>query len=831
MSLSQFVDLVLLALPEDVRPEELQPLAPKAMWRENPYGAMCQALRECPRINWNAYMERNPDVKQAGADPCQHFIRHGLHEGRKLVSWHGLKKPTIPGAPLLSVILVNRDNAHFLRKCIDSILNQSVSDMELIIVDDGSSDESAAIINAYSAADARIKTLINENNRGLLHARKQGVKEATGSYIMFMNSSDYLAPDAFKIAIKTIVKGYDMVKFGAKAFTFLNLPTDTLAEAEAFYNGGAEREYFYSEILSSIFTKRTLSPNLWSAIYLREIVVSAFEELPDDSLGGCGDALELIAIGRHIRSMLKIEQKLVYHNCYPNLDLKTYRHKFLDGLYSTARTIKAIQTYSEKYSLRINQHELCLDLADEIVKKLLSLPSDKTTSSCFWHLVDTLGYRFISRMLLERHQDKWGQILEFARPVPVPYGKISHIGIYHPVLGHGGVEVVIQTLSQLLIRENYKITIFTEEKSENDLEFPPEVKITYITPAYNGEATLARRMEGFEKAIAKSGIDVMLHAATWRPHIGWDLLTLRQHGIPVIIAWHATFAFPLIGHFGLDLHSLEKAFRSADAVTCLSTMDEFYLRRRGINAIYIPNPVKQIPYEPRPEVPPRIAVIGRFGADEKQAGQSLQVLRTIVTYAPWVSMILIGDFYTDEQRLLYRKKIKEYGIEKNVSLTGWTDHPDYFLKQCGVLLSVSYWEAFPMGIAEAQALGLPCVIYDLDIEQAKNNPSIIKVPQGDFRAAAAAVLDLLENEAEWQKLSAIAVENAKKYSPEKFAARMRALFDNFQLSMPVRIYNCADYDALARNLAFYSKRERPAVWEKESACAKSFGSKGAFNAF
>lgn len=90
--------------------------------------------------------------------------------------------------PIISVILPTYNRANFIRNSIDSVLNQTFEDIELIIVDDGSSDDTPNIINTYK--DSRIKYIRFPNNKGVSHARNAGIKASAGQYIAFQDSDD-----------------------------------------------------------------------------------------------------------------------------------------------------------------------------------------------------------------------------------------------------------------------------------------------------------------------------------------------------------------------------------------------------------------------------------------------------------------------------------------------------------------------------------------------------------------------------------------------------------------------------------------------------------------
>ena len=81
----------------------------------------------------------------------------------------------------------------YLRQCIDSILAQTFTDFELILVDDGSKDKSGEICEEYAGKDGRVR-VIHKENGGLSDARNAGLEQAAGEYFMFVDSDDYIAP-------------------------------------------------------------------------------------------------------------------------------------------------------------------------------------------------------------------------------------------------------------------------------------------------------------------------------------------------------------------------------------------------------------------------------------------------------------------------------------------------------------------------------------------------------------------------------------------------------------------------------------------------------------
>ena len=116
-----------------------------------------------------------------------------------------------PAAPTVSIIVPVYNAAGALRRCIDSILGQEYRDFELIALDDGSHDDSPAILDEYAAKDPRVR-VIHKPNSGVSDTRNQGMALARGTYIQFLDADDWITEDATKLLVRAAEhSGADMV--------------------------------------------------------------------------------------------------------------------------------------------------------------------------------------------------------------------------------------------------------------------------------------------------------------------------------------------------------------------------------------------------------------------------------------------------------------------------------------------------------------------------------------------------------------------------------------------------------------------------------------------
>lgn len=107
---------------------------------------------------------------------------------------------------MISIIIPVYNSEKYLNNCIKSIINQTYKDLDIILINDGSKDDSLKICNKYKKLDKRVR-VFNKDNSGVSDTRNYGIKEAKGNYIMFIDSDDYIDKDYVKNLIENFEKG------------------------------------------------------------------------------------------------------------------------------------------------------------------------------------------------------------------------------------------------------------------------------------------------------------------------------------------------------------------------------------------------------------------------------------------------------------------------------------------------------------------------------------------------------------------------------------------------------------------------------------------------
>ena len=174
--------------------------------------------------------------------------------------------------PELSIIVPVYKVEKYLSRCLDSILKQTFREFELIIIDDGSPDQSGLIADRYAKSDKRIR-IIHQENKGVSEARNVGIKYAKGTYIGFVDPDDYIEPDMYSTMLQEMklhkadltICGYRYVNdlAGYRYVDFSKIPT--LMNKTVFF------KYLFN-------TPRTIGGAVWNKLFIKDKIVSLFDK-------------------------------------------------------------------------------------------------------------------------------------------------------------------------------------------------------------------------------------------------------------------------------------------------------------------------------------------------------------------------------------------------------------------------------------------------------------------------------------------------------------------------------------------------------------------------
>ena len=216
--------------------------------------------------------------------------------------------------PLLSVVVPVYNVEPYLERCIQSVLNQTYKNLEVILVDDGSTDKSGSICDEYELQDNRIK-VIHKTNGGLVSARKAGTAMATGSYITAVDSDDWIEINMFEEMMEAAINsGADVVSSGMiKDYGNHCVPGQDLIPA-GFYDGDNYRQNVLDKLINlEVFYERRLGLSICGRLYKKDLYIKFQNEVPFEIK--IGEDLAVLFPLLYKAKSLFILPKNYYHYC------------------------------------------------------------------------------------------------------------------------------------------------------------------------------------------------------------------------------------------------------------------------------------------------------------------------------------------------------------------------------------------------------------------------------------------------------------------------------------------------------------------------------------
>lgn len=253
--------------------------------------------------------------------------------------------------PLISIIIPAYNIEKYIAKCLDSLLKQTYRNLEIIVVDDGSSDDTGKVIDDYSSKYDNIK-VIHKKNSGVSAARNSGIEVTNGDYIGFVDGDDTVDEEMFEVLIDNAIKydadishcGYKMV-FPSRIDYYHN--TEVLVEQDNKLG------------LKDLLTGNRVEPGLWNKIYKKEL----FKGIKiDESIKMNEDLLINYYLFR------KAKKSIFYDKCFYNYTLRKGSaatstvniNKIIDPIKVRKEILEDLEKNSDLYDIAYEKYIMSL---------------------------------------------------------------------------------------------------------------------------------------------------------------------------------------------------------------------------------------------------------------------------------------------------------------------------------------------------------------------------------------------------------------------------------------------------------------------------------------
>ena len=347
--------------------------------------------------------------------------------------------------PTVSIIVPVYNAQKTLRRCIDSVLNQIFSDFELLLVDDGSQDESGEICDSYAFRDERVKVFHNENS-GVSAARNFALDQARGEYLQFLDSDDWITSDATQQLIRVAGK-HDCDMVISDFYRVINERVSVKGDIEE--STVMNREEFAAHMLEN--PADFYYGVLWNKLYRRSIVeANALRMNPN--ISWCEDFLFNLEYIRYANRFYALNVPIYYYvktkgslvsqgrNILTTVQMKTTVFEYYNQLY------KDILDEEEYQKRRLKVYRFLLDAANDGTVMPLILPSVRKLGNervtIAPEMLDEVGIMADSYL-------EWKLLERCVESTAIKYALSINDAMVLLALGHDGFDGKQQDLAEL----------------------------------------------------------------------------------------------------------------------------------------------------------------------------------------------------------------------------------------------------------------------------------------------------------------------------------------------------------------------------------------------
>lgn len=673
--------------------------------------------------------------------------------------------------PRVSIIVPLYNDEEFVSAAIESCLAQTLHDIEVLCVDDASTDGTVAVVERYRQRDPRIQLIRQPTNRSAFQARRVGLDAASAPYVLFLDGDDELAPRAAEAAIaKARSTGADVVGFGVEIVAPDGVPSRLAAALQPTHD-----ELSAPEIIPSLFpVGEAANGHLWRYLFETRLLRAAYDGLGEDLAFYRANDLPITFLA------------LAHAAKYASVADRLYRYFFrrgtsghrvdgaerFDFLRSGIRPISAIAENVRTVSggspaILASYDSARLHIVGNVLQYAIRDTSGELLRMCVSMLASEVGELDLVRAAAAFCPEALSALSAHAK-APAMANTVRSVLITTRQLDIGGLQSVLLDQAAHLASSGRDVTIVVMQRTDRELQLPPGVDLVELT----NESVLAR-VDQWVALCRERAIDVVIdHHILYNEHWPWRALAARAVGVPTI-GWLHNFALRPLFDRSERVSFLDSHLPVLDRVVTLSPADVVFWKLRGIErVVYIPNPPSPLTHSALSSGTDRahngatieLAWWGRLNNTTKQVHHLVDVAAELRKRGVDFRLTIIGPNSRDLTATQVRQRAISRGVDDAIDLLGEqnTDELLATLADAHLLVSTSAIEGYQLTILEAQALGMPVAMYDLPwLATVRGNPGVVTAPQDSPAALADAIASLARDPQRYAELSSLGREHAK----------------------------------------------------------------------
>jgi glycosyltransferase involved in cell wall biosynthesis len=450
--------------------------------------------------------------------------------------------------PKISILLAVYNGESKLRETLNCLLQQTLKDIEIVCVNDASTDGSLQILQEYAKDDGRFVLVSSDENRGTVYTRKTGVNHASGKYLMFMDQDDFFEPETCEELYEAIVdKDVDVLHFRSRVIA---VPPTTESQRIWYENFMKPYDgYLFGEEV--FFGSYGVNPKrawnlytwvLWNKIYRADVCKLAMKECAEDYVIHGDDLYVYMLIAFYAKSYYGDANGKSYHRYSlgaglmggHKLSLKTFRRICQRGIgVKNGQKFLLSKGPDPRYTeiLDLDYSRFLRGIVEHWYKRVNAMDQ----SAAFDMMCDYLPSEELIAGICRDIKAPVHKILACtaeAKHLAVTRTEVKAIGIYCPKRPEAGSSV--SALIYELQRQGHRVVIFLEQKEDGYICELPLVFLPSEQKCNHYGRPLKQRMEVLRQSFKDVEIDAFIISGCPTDHYLADFLMAKSCGIPVI---------------------------------------------------------------------------------------------------------------------------------------------------------------------------------------------------------------------------------------------------------------------------------------------------------
>ncbi|WP_402844822.1 glycosyltransferase [Microbacterium sp. GXS0129] len=680
-------------------------------------------------------------------------------------------------APRLTIVIPVHNDESTVAGALDSCLVQTMRNIEVICVDDASTDGTARVLEEYAERDPRVRVIRQSSNKSAFQARRAGILAAQAEYVLFLDGDDELLDTAAErsLAVAEEHKA-DLVGFAVE-----------VVGADGRTVGGYQErlkpkftELSAAGVLQGLFpVDKPAQGQLWRYLFRTQIVREAYAMLPADLvLPRVNDLPLLYLVAALAQKFVSVSERLYrYHygrgGSGQVVDTMAQAEFYADAIRSISSIEPAVRLIARKSSdpaeLMDNYESVRLSIIGYVTSYLLAHTTSDLMPQMLDHLHTCTPALDLAVAAVRFYPSNLPALKEHSKPVDLKSKNVRNVLLTTRALTTGGVSGVLLAQANFLMAAGYNVTIVARRFGSERNLVPQGAHFIEM-----GGSGLPDRLAEWSEICQDFHIDVVIdHQVLYSRD--WPEYALVARGLGVAtIGWLHNFAGRPIYDLN-GLHELLKANASLlEKLISLSPLDVAFWKLRGVlNSAYVPNPPSPLLMEsarisrPKKLANERLELVwwGRLDEHTKRVSQLIEVAAQLRKLSVDFQLTVIGPKWQDWTATRFNAEVRRRRLHHFVRAVGERRGEELLaaIDSADAFVSTSIIEGYQLTIAEAQIRGLPVFMYELPwLTLVQDNDGIVATPQQNPAGLAQAIAAVSRDPARYEALSRASISAANR---------------------------------------------------------------------